>query len=51
MIALRDEKFVWRRIRVLDPMWLANCSKKDIECLFFNKIMFYGTDKEQALQY
>ncbi|MFS7917709.1 hypothetical protein Hanom_Chr03g00192361 [Helianthus anomalus] len=32
-------------------MWLVNCSKKDIECLFFNKIMYYEADKEQALRY
>ncbi|MFS7913610.1 hypothetical protein Hanom_Chr02g00143731 [Helianthus anomalus] len=45
VIALRDEKFVWKRIYVLDPMWLVNCSKKDIECLFFNMIMYYDADK------
>ncbi|MFS8019047.1 hypothetical protein Hanom_Chr15g01399261 [Helianthus anomalus] len=32
-------------------MWLVNCSKKDIECLFFNKMMYYEVDKEHALQY
>ncbi|MFS7989107.1 hypothetical protein Hanom_Chr11g01042831 [Helianthus anomalus] len=32
-------------------MWLVSCSKKDIECLFFNKIMYYEANKEQALQY
>ncbi|KAF5821136.1 hypothetical protein HanRHA438_Chr01g0010681 [Helianthus annuus] len=40
-----------RRICVLDPMWLVNCSKKDIDCLFYNKIVYERTDREQALQY
>ncbi|MFS7995988.1 hypothetical protein Hanom_Chr12g01124611 [Helianthus anomalus] len=34
-----------------DRMWLANCSKKDIECLFFNKIVYYLANKEQTLQF
>ncbi|MFS8030256.1 hypothetical protein Hanom_Chr17g01531871 [Helianthus anomalus] len=29
-----------KRICILDPMWLVNCSKKDIECLFYNKIVY-----------
>ncbi|MFS7978195.1 hypothetical protein Hanom_Chr10g00912711 [Helianthus anomalus] len=40
-----------RRIHVLDPMWLVNCSKKDIDCLFFNKIVYNEPDKVQAQQY
>ncbi|MFS7986852.1 hypothetical protein Hanom_Chr11g01015141 [Helianthus anomalus] len=32
-------------------MWLVNCSKKDIECLFFNKIVYNEPDKVQAQQY
>ncbi|MFS7928247.1 hypothetical protein Hanom_Chr04g00318561 [Helianthus anomalus] len=36
---------------MLDPVWLVNCSKKDIECLLFNKIMYYEADKGQALRY
>ncbi|KAJ0743574.1 hypothetical protein HanPI659440_Chr10g0377441 [Helianthus annuus] len=40
-----------RRICVLDPMWLVNCSKKDIDCLFYNKIVYERRDKEQAMQY
>ncbi|KAJ0757423.1 hypothetical protein HanLR1_Chr04g0138571 [Helianthus annuus] len=40
-----------RRICVLDPMWLVNCSKKDIECLFFNKIVYDAPDKVEAQQY
>ncbi|MFS7912967.1 hypothetical protein Hanom_Chr02g00136141 [Helianthus anomalus] len=32
-------------------MWLVNYFKKDIECLFFNKIMFYSAHKEHALQF
>ncbi|MFS7912637.1 hypothetical protein Hanom_Chr02g00132261 [Helianthus anomalus] len=47
VITLFDGK-EWRYIHVLDPMWLVNYSKKDIECLFFNKIMYYEADKEQA---
>ncbi|MFS7936744.1 hypothetical protein Hanom_Chr05g00419371 [Helianthus anomalus] len=35
-----------RRISVLDPMWLVNCSKKDIDCLFYNKIVYEKRDKE-----
>ncbi|MFS7904779.1 hypothetical protein Hanom_Chr01g00040021 [Helianthus anomalus] len=50
VITLFDGK-TWRYIHVLDPMWLVNCSRKDIECLFFNKIMYYEADKEQALRY
>ncbi|MFS7960793.1 hypothetical protein Hanom_Chr08g00707191 [Helianthus anomalus] len=51
VIALCDEKMVYRRIFLIDLMWLVNYSKKDIDCLFFNKIMYYPTDKEQAMQY
>ncbi|MFS8003378.1 hypothetical protein Hanom_Chr13g01213271 [Helianthus anomalus] len=41
MISLFDKKTgESRRINVLDPMWLVNCSKKDIECLFYNKIVY-----------
>ncbi|MFS7987515.1 hypothetical protein Hanom_Chr11g01023931 [Helianthus anomalus] len=40
-----------RRISILDPMWLVNCSKKDIDILFYNKIVYEKRDKEQALQY
>ncbi|MFS7929774.1 hypothetical protein Hanom_Chr04g00336421 [Helianthus anomalus] len=40
-----------RRISVLDPMWLVNCSKKDIDCLFDNKIVYEKPDKVQAMQY
>ncbi|MFS7929922.1 hypothetical protein Hanom_Chr04g00338101 [Helianthus anomalus] len=32
-------------------MWLVNCSKKDIECLCFNKIVYDAPDKVQAQQY
>ncbi|MFS7918111.1 hypothetical protein Hanom_Chr03g00197021 [Helianthus anomalus] len=33
VISLRNkDNWMWRSIRVLDPMWLVNCSKKDIEC-------------------
>ncbi|MFS7943565.1 hypothetical protein Hanom_Chr06g00501721 [Helianthus anomalus] len=41
----------FRRINILDPMWLVNCSKKDIDCLFLNKIVYERIDKEQAMQY
>ncbi|MFS8022687.1 hypothetical protein Hanom_Chr16g01442431 [Helianthus anomalus] len=40
-----------RRISILDPMWLVNCSKKDIDDLFYNKIVYEKRDKEQVLQY
>ncbi|MFS8003189.1 hypothetical protein Hanom_Chr13g01210971 [Helianthus anomalus] len=32
-------------------MWLVNCSKKDIECLCFNKIVYDAPHKAQAQQY
>ncbi|MFS7969293.1 hypothetical protein Hanom_Chr09g00807461 [Helianthus anomalus] len=40
-----------RRICILDPMWLVNCSKKDIDCLFYNKIVYEKRYKVQAMQY
>ncbi|KAM0053852.1 hypothetical protein Hdeb2414_s0006g00188671 [Helianthus debilis subsp. tardiflorus] len=40
-----------RDIHVYDPMWLVNCSAKDIECLFINKIRYQPADKEQAQQF
>ncbi|MFS7946112.1 hypothetical protein Hanom_Chr06g00532221 [Helianthus anomalus] len=52
VISLFDKKTrESRRIDVLYPMWLVNCSKKDIECLFFNKIVYDAPDKVQAQQY
>ncbi|XP_021985429.1 uncharacterized protein LOC110881480 [Helianthus annuus] len=38
-------------IFVYGPMWLVNCSAKDIECLFINKIHFQSEDREQAMQF
>ncbi|MFS7907127.1 hypothetical protein Hanom_Chr01g00067601 [Helianthus anomalus] len=35
----------------MDPMWLVNYSKKDIDFLFYNKIVYEKRDKEQALPY
>ncbi|MFS7913596.1 hypothetical protein Hanom_Chr02g00143591 [Helianthus anomalus] len=32
-------------------MCLVNCSKKVIDCLFFNKIVYNEPDKVQAQQY
>ncbi|KAM0049181.1 hypothetical protein Hdeb2414_s0008g00282891 [Helianthus debilis subsp. tardiflorus] len=40
-----------REIHVYDLMWLINCSAKDIECLFINKIRNQSADKEQAQQF
>ncbi|MFS7986521.1 hypothetical protein Hanom_Chr11g01011301 [Helianthus anomalus] len=40
-----------REIFVYDPMWLVNCSAKDIECLFVIKIRFQSEDREQAMQF
>ncbi|MFS8023733.1 hypothetical protein Hanom_Chr16g01454941 [Helianthus anomalus] len=40
-----------RNIHVYDPMWLVNCSAKDIECLFVNKIGYRAEDRDQALQF
>ncbi|MFS7997429.1 hypothetical protein Hanom_Chr12g01141651 [Helianthus anomalus] len=52
VISLYDKKTgETRRINVLDPMWLVNCSKKDIDCLFFNKIVYEGPDRAQAQQH
>ncbi|MFS7977354.1 hypothetical protein Hanom_Chr10g00903021 [Helianthus anomalus] len=40
VISLFDKSTgIYRRISVLDLMWLINCSKKDIDCLFYNKII------------
>ncbi|MFS7969973.1 hypothetical protein Hanom_Chr09g00815511 [Helianthus anomalus] len=51
MISLFDKKTgESRRISVLDPMWLVNCSKKDIDCLFYKKIVYEKPDKVQAQQ-
>ncbi|MFS8003805.1 hypothetical protein Hanom_Chr13g01218211 [Helianthus anomalus] len=52
VITVLDEKTGdWRHIHVLDPMWLVNYSKKDIECLFINKIVYNEVDKNQAQRY
>ncbi|MFS7905794.1 hypothetical protein Hanom_Chr01g00051861 [Helianthus anomalus] len=52
VISLYDKKTgETRRINVLDPMWLVNYLKKDIDCLFFNKIVYDGPDRAQAQQY
>ncbi|MFS7946690.1 hypothetical protein Hanom_Chr06g00539271 [Helianthus anomalus] len=52
IITLFDEKTrECKQIHVLDPMWLVNCSKKDIHCMFFNKIVYNEPDKVQAQQY
>ncbi|MFS7996072.1 hypothetical protein Hanom_Chr12g01125541 [Helianthus anomalus] len=40
-----------RYISVYDPLGLVNCSAKDIECLFVNKIGFKAEDKDQAMQF
>ncbi|MFS7905315.1 hypothetical protein Hanom_Chr01g00046221 [Helianthus anomalus] len=40
-----------RNIHLYDPMWIMNCSTKDIECLFVNKIGYKVEDREQALQF
>ncbi|MFS7935632.1 hypothetical protein Hanom_Chr05g00405861 [Helianthus anomalus] len=32
-------------------MWLVKCSKKDIVCLFYNKIVYEKRDNIQATQY
>ncbi|MFS7909562.1 hypothetical protein Hanom_Chr02g00096021 [Helianthus anomalus] len=40
-----------RDIHLYDPMWIVNCSVKDIECLFVNKIGYKAEDKDQALQF
>ncbi|MFS7928945.1 hypothetical protein Hanom_Chr04g00326741 [Helianthus anomalus] len=40
-----------RCIHILDPMWLVNCSKKDIDYLFFKKIVYNEPDKVQAQQF
>ncbi|MFS7947369.1 hypothetical protein Hanom_Chr06g00547491 [Helianthus anomalus] len=40
-----------RQVTGVTFMWLVNCSKKDIECLFFNKIVYNEPDKVQAQQY
>ncbi|MFS7997570.1 hypothetical protein Hanom_Chr12g01143301 [Helianthus anomalus] len=32
-------------------MWHVNCSKKDIDCLFYNKFVYEMRDKVLAMQY
>ena len=48
VITYRAEREI-REIHVYDPMWFVNCSAKDIECLFINKIHFQSEDREQAM--
>ncbi|MFS7905179.1 hypothetical protein Hanom_Chr01g00044681 [Helianthus anomalus] len=50
VITYRVENEV-KHIFVYDPLWLVNCSVKDIECLFVNKIGFKAEDREQAMQF
>ncbi|XP_022014011.1 myb-like protein X [Helianthus annuus] len=50
VITYRVENEV-RYIHLYDPMWIVNCSAKDIECLFVNKIGYKAEDKDQALQF
>ncbi|MFS7967796.1 hypothetical protein Hanom_Chr09g00789951 [Helianthus anomalus] len=40
-----------RNIHLYDLMWIVNCSAKDIECLFLNKIGYKAEDRDQALQF
>ncbi|MFS7964121.1 hypothetical protein Hanom_Chr08g00746451 [Helianthus anomalus] len=40
-----------RYIHLYDSMWIVNCSAKDIECLFINKICYKAEDKDQGLQF
>ncbi|MFS7912960.1 hypothetical protein Hanom_Chr02g00136061 [Helianthus anomalus] len=42
---------LYRGLRIINPMWLVNLSKKDVECLFYNKIWYLPEDEEQAMQY
>ncbi|MFS8034356.1 hypothetical protein Hanom_Chr17g01580201 [Helianthus anomalus] len=52
VISLYDKKtIVARSINILDPMWWVNCSKKDINCLFFNKIVYDLPNRAQAQEY
>lgn len=41
----------WKGIRVFDPMWLRNLSKRDIETLHKSPIIFDEQDKIQALHF
>ncbi|XP_022014942.1 uncharacterized protein LOC110914462 [Helianthus annuus] len=50
VITYRAENEI-REIFVYDPLWLMNCSAKDIKCLFVNKIWFKAEDREQAMQF
>ncbi|MFS7966578.1 hypothetical protein Hanom_Chr09g00775371 [Helianthus anomalus] len=34
-----------RHIHVYDPMWIINCSARDIECLFVNNICYKVEDR------
>ncbi|MFS7919119.1 hypothetical protein Hanom_Chr03g00209111 [Helianthus anomalus] len=50
MITYQVENEV-RYIHVYDPLCLVNCSAKDIECLFVNKIGHKVEDRDQAMQF
>ncbi|MFS7895876.1 hypothetical protein Hanom_Chr12g01147731 [Helianthus anomalus] len=50
VITYRVENEV-RYIHLYYPLWLVNCSVKDIKCLFINKIGFKAEDKDQAMQF
>jgi hypothetical protein len=41
----------WETIRVYDPMWLCNLSKKDVDTLRKCQLFFEMDDMEQALQF
>ena len=40
-----------RTVNILDPMWLVNCSEKDIEKLYWNRILCEDEGMLQAQQY
>ena len=41
----------WRTIKILDPIWLMNMSKSDIEALFLNKLLYRPEDYDLAKQF
>ena len=41
----------WRTIRILDPIWIVNMSKSDIECLFLNQLLYLPEDYDLAKQF
>ena len=47
-VIVLSENGKWRTIKILDPIWLVNMSKSDIEALFLNKLNYRPEDFDLA---